>query len=232
MTGDFELREPAQRALGFIVASQHETRGGWRYEPQVSSDNSVTVWMMAALKTGELAGLNVPAETFRKIDTWLDLAQASQTERHLYRYNPLAPDSVAQRHGRLPSPSMTAAGLLMRLHRGWKADNPDLINGAKYLQANLPAIGTPRQPARDSYYWYYGTQVMYQVGGEHWNEWSRRLYPLLVETQQKDHSLAGSWDPRRPVPDRWAPYAGRIYVTAMNLLSLEVPYRVLRRDED
>jgi hypothetical protein len=127
---------------------------------------------------------------------------------------------------------MTAAGLLMRLHRGWKADNADLINGAKYLQANLPAIGTPRQPNRDSYYWYYGTQVMYQVGGEHWNEWSRRLYPLLVETQQKDHALAGSWDPRRPVPDRWAPYAGRIYVTAMNLLSLEAPYRVLRRDED
>ena len=33
MTQDPELREPAQRSLDFIVQSQHESRGGWRYTP-------------------------------------------------------------------------------------------------------------------------------------------------------------------------------------------------------
>jgi hypothetical protein len=29
------------------------------------------------------------------------------------------------------------------------------------------------------------------------------------------------------VPDRWGVYGGRIYVTALHLLALEVPYRHL-----
>jgi hypothetical protein len=39
--------------------------------------------------------------------------------------------------------------------------------------------------------------------------------------------LAGSWDPTAPIPDRWGPHAGRLYVTTLNLLSLEVQYRKL-----
>ena len=39
--------------------------------------------------------------------------------------------------------------------------------------------------------------------------------------------LAGSWDPLGPTPDKWAPFGGRLYVTTMNLLSLEVAYRHL-----
>ena len=37
--------------------------------------------------------------------------------------------------------------------------------------------------------------------------------------------MAGSWDPLQPVPDRWGAHAGRLYVTALNLLSLEVRFR-------
>src|SRR5690606_7666198 len=77
MTGDPELREPAQRALDYIVNSQHKQRGGWRYQPQVSSDTSVSGWMMMALKSGELAGLNVPPSTYKGIDNWLELAKVS-----------------------------------------------------------------------------------------------------------------------------------------------------------
>jgi hypothetical protein len=39
--------------------------------------------------------------------------------------------------------------------------------------------------------------------------------------------MAGSWDPLGTVPDKWGPHGGRIYVTALNLLSLEVNYRHL-----
>lgn len=47
-----------------------------------------------------------------------------------------------------------------------------------------------------------------------------------VNQQVTTGPLAGSWDPHNPVPDRWA-VAGRIYVTTLNLLSLEVYYRHL-----
>ena len=92
MTQDPELKEPAQKALDFIVASQDKQRGGWRYSPGVSTDTSVTGWMMMALKSGELAGLTVPRETYARIHKWLDASQQSPGEPHLYRYNPFAPE--------------------------------------------------------------------------------------------------------------------------------------------
>lgn len=241
MTQDPELKTPAQKAIDFIVAGQHTDRGGWRYSPGVGSDTSVTGWMMMALKSGELAGLNVPKEPYQKIDKWLDQAQQSRSEPHLYRYNPYAPlepvetgdgKRVSQAHGRTASKSMTAVGLLMRLYGGWKRDNPNMIRGADFLKENLPSIGTARQPQRDTYYWYYGTQVMFHMGGDHWNQWNSRLHPLLVDSQLREGPLAGSWNPRGAVPDRWGPHGGRLYVTTLNLLSLEVYYRHLPLYED
>jgi hypothetical protein len=232
MTQDPQLKEPAQKALDFIVAAQHPQRGGWRYSPGVGSDTSVTGWMMMALKSGELAGLEVPTPTYKKIEHWLDDAKKSASEPHLFRYNPQAPETAEQRHGRTASKTMTAVGLLMRLYTGWKRDNANFAAGADYLQANLPAIGTPRDPQRDTYYWYYGTQVMFHMGGDHWRAWNSRLHPLLTGTQLRGGPLAGSWDPKGPVPDRWGPHGGRLYVTTLNLLSLEVYYRHLPLYED
>jgi hypothetical protein len=80
---------------------------------------------------------------------------------------------------------------------------------------------------RDSYYWYYATQVMFQMGGPHWDAWNDRLRPLLVEKQVSDGPFAGSWEPLGDVPDRWGREGGRVYVTAMHLLMLEVYYRHL-----
>ena len=227
MTQDPNLRDPAQKALDYIVDTQHPEQGGWRYTPGIGSDTSVTGWMMMALKSGELANLEVPGKAYERIARWLDLAQASRTEPHLYRYNPFAPDTDEQRHGRRPTGSMTAVGLLMRLYMGWRRDDQRMIAGADYLMDNLPEMGTARNNLRDTYYWYYATQVMFHMGGTYWEAWNSQLHPLLVETQVTEGPLAGSWNPRLPVPDRWGPHGGRLYVTTMNLLSLEVYYRHL-----
>jgi hypothetical protein len=232
MTQDPELREPAQKAVDFIIAAQHDERGGWRYSPGIGADTSVTGWMMMALKSAELAELKVPKDTYEKIGKWLTLAQQSPTQPHLYRYNPYAPDTKEQRHGKTASKTMTSVGLLMRLYSGWKRDNPNFVRGADYLRENLPELGTAREPQRDTYYWYYATQVMFHMGGDYWKEWNGKLHPLLVNSQVKQGPLAGSWDPRGPVPDRWGVQAGRLYVTTMNLLSLEVYYRHLPLYED
>jgi hypothetical protein len=222
MTRDPNLRQPAQRALDFVVASQHPTDGGWRYSPRQGSDTSVSGWQLMALKSGELAGLQVPAATYAKVTHWLDGAQAkSNSTQYVYR-----PKSVRE-HQRTASRVMTAEALLMRQYLGWKRNNPLMSAGADYLLQNLPEWTSEAGRQRDSYYWYYATQVMFQMGGPHWDAWNDRLRPLLVEKQATEGPLAGSWEPTGDVPDRWGREGGRIYVTAMHLLMLEVYYRHL-----
>jgi hypothetical protein len=232
MTQDPELKEPAQKAIDFIVAAQHKQRGGWRYSPGAESDTSVSGWMMMALKSGRLAGLKVPDQTFEKLDGFLTTAQGQGGQAHMFRYNPHAPLTREQQHGRKPSKTMTAVGLLMRLYAGWSRDHEQMIKGANYLRENLPDIGTTRDPKRDTYYWYYATQVMFHMGGDYWRDWNNRLHALLVDSQIENGPMAGSWDPRNPIPDTWAPHAGRHYVTTLNLLSLEVTYRHLPLYDD
>ncbi|MHB1037096.1 MAG: prenyltransferase/squalene oxidase repeat-containing protein [Pirellulales bacterium] len=230
MTRDPQLREPAQKAIDFIVASQHPTLGGWRYDARaewLDSDTSVSGWQLMALKSGEMAGLKVPPGAYTKVKGWLDFAQAPGGDPSRYVYNPRAPLTPDKKHGRAPSLAMTAEGLLMRLYLGWDHGNADLARGADYLKSNLPAVGTKANPTRDAYYWYYATQVMFQMGGEHWKAWNDALYPLLVNSQEQRGTLAGSWDPAGPVRDTWGDAGGRIYVTAMHILMLEVYYRHL-----
>ncbi|RMF45279.1 MAG: hypothetical protein D6753_00565 [Planctomycetota bacterium] len=227
MTQDPEIRPAAQRAVDFITAAQDTRRGGWRYRPGAGSDTSVSGWFMMALQSARLAGLDAPQSTIDRLHNYLDQSQAGPEQPYLYRYNPFAPDTPQQRHGLQPTPVMTSVGLLMRLYLGWDRDQPAMQAGADYLLQHLPENGTIDQPRRDTYYWYYATQVIFHVGGDHWRIWHDRLYPLLIGSQVADGPLAGSWDPDSPTPDLWGRWGGRLYVTTMNLLSLEVSYRHL-----
>ena len=226
MTQDPDLREPAQRCLNYIVSTQHLERGGWRYTAQVSSDTSVTGWMMMALKSGQLSGLEVPEKTYQGIQRWLGLSQVPQ-QPDRYRYNPFAPDTPTQRHGRQATPTMTSVGMLMRMYSGWRRDNESMKSAAEYLLQYPPRVGSVQSPQKDTYYWYYATQVMFHMGGNYWERWNKALNPILIQSQIKEGVNAGSWDPAGSIPDRWSAHAGRLYVTTMNLLNLEVYYRHL-----
>jgi len=233
MTGDPALREPAQKALDFIVASQNKELGGWRYRPRELSDTSVTGWMTVALYSGELANLDVPAETYAGIRKWVNVSDGGPGKEHLYRYDPYAPeDKIERRHGRITSKTMTAVGLLMQLYLGADKNSASMQRGADFLLQNPPRVGTVTlderniaKAQRDTYYWYYTTLVMHHMGGEYSERWLGEMHPMLLKTQVQTGAQAGSWDPVFPEPDRWGYHAGRLYVTTMNLLSLEVKYR-------
>jgi hypothetical protein len=218
MTKDPALKEPAQKALDFIVMAQ-SAEGGWRYAPKIGSDTSVSGWMVMALKSGQLAGLTVPGETFRGVERWLDYAHPrDNASRYIYR-----PQSTLE-HQYTPSRTMTAEGLLMRLYLGWGVKHPDLDRGVEYLMEHLPNY---RPGQRDSYYWYYATNLLIHVKDKRWETWNERLKKLLIDKQETQGPLRGSWDPLGESRDPWASMAGRIYVTAMHLLMLEVHYRSL-----
>jgi hypothetical protein len=225
MTQDEAVRGAAQRAIDFLVESQDPVGGGWRYSPRIGSDTSVTGWVMMALKSAELSGLEVPRKTYDGIQKWIENSQAKDTA-YLYRYNWLA-NTPSTEHGRIPTPVMTSVGLLIRLYTGWKRDNEQMQKGVSWLLDRLPAEGTPQSPSRDTYYWYYATQVIFHAGGESWKRWYGALYPMLIRTQVETGDYLGSWDPGGTVPDAWGAFGGRLYVTTLNLLSLEVYYRHL-----
>lgn len=211
MTKDSALREPAQRSLDFIVAAQHPEFGGWRYRPQFESDTSVSGWQLMALKSGQMAGLNVPESAYKGISRWLDSVE-NKGARGRFAYHPSKAESLA----------MTAEGLLMRQYLGAWRDDPALISGAGYLKQRLP-----RLEERDAYYWYYATQVMFHMQGEYWSDWNSQLRDLLVDSQVKGGGAVGSWSPATPSKSKWGEAGGRHYQTCLSLLMLEVYYRHL-----
>ena len=204
LTGDYRLREPAQRSLDFIVKAQH-SRGGWRYKPKEAGDTSVFGWQIMALRSGKMCYLRVPQETFEKASRYLD---AVQTDRYggKYAYQPKRP----------ATPSMSAEALLCRQYLGWPREHSGLLAGVQYLLKNLPNKSSP-----NIYYWYYATQVLHHYGGEPWKRWNTRMRTVLVEMQRRHGPLAGSWDPL----GRHADMGGRIYMTSLALCTLEVYYR-------
>jgi hypothetical protein len=207
MTQDERLRQPAQRALDFIVAAQNQGTGGWRYQPGESGDTSVLGWQVMALKSGEMAGLNAPKASLDLAGKWLDTAAGTGGLLGTFGYQ-----------GPGPSAAMTAEGLLCRQFLGSRRNDPALLAGAKFLLDHLPQAGQ-----ESSYYWYYATQVMYHMQGDYWTAWNERLRGLLVSSQIKDGHMAGTWDPH----DAWEQSGGRLYSTSVRLLMLEVYYRHL-----
>jgi len=209
LTKDPKLREPAQKAIDFIVAAQHPEFGGWRYRPRFESDTSVTGWQLMALKSGEISGLKVPSQTYEGVGRWVD---SVEKKKGRFAYHPSRPASLA----------MTAESMLMKQYLGAGRNDPSLIAGAEFLRANLP-----RADRRDVYYWYYATQAMFHMQGVYWDEWNGRLRDTLTSTQMKDGGSAGSWNSMGSAKDKWGEDGGRMYVTCLNLLMLEVYYRHL-----
>jgi hypothetical protein len=208
MTRDPELEGPAQASVDFIVEAQHDSSGGWRYEPNEHGDTSVVGWQVMALKSAEMAGLIVPASTHEGALRWLESVEGNQPAGGQFGYQ-----------NRSPNPAMTAEGLLCLQFLGVERSDAAMRAGADYLLTQLPE---PTQ-RHTSYYWYYGTQVVYHMQGGYFEKWNEAIRDLVVETQIKDGPLAGTWDPR----DHWEQRGGRLYATSLKLLVLEIYYRHL-----
>lgn len=213
MTGDEELRDPAQRSIDFIVAAQYDD-GGWRYAPHnparpTEGDTSVTGWYLMALQSARAARLAVPESTMELGGQFLDRVQSRQGARYAYLPS----------RSRYPSPTMTAEGLLSRVYLGWSRDQYGLRDGVDYLvEEHYPVMGEP-----NIYYWYYATQLMHHYGGTPWKRWNKRMSDVLVRTQLPRGQHAGSWEPRGP----YSGSGGRLYMTALAVCTLEVYYRHL-----
>jgi len=206
LSQDPNLREPAQLSLDFIIKAQHKSSGGWRYQPNQAADTSVVGWQLMALKSGQIAGLQIPHESFSLVAEWLTRVEGKNKQRGQFRYQPGSGYSLA----------MTAEALLCRRYLGAALSDESIVQGANHLLKNLP-----QKNKESSYYWYYATQFMFHLSPEYWNQWNDAQRDMLIETQIKDGQHFGTWNPR----DNWERQGGRLYTTSLRTMMLEVYFR-------
>lgn len=207
------IGKSAQQAILFIQSAQNPGTGGWRYTPGQDGDTSVVGWQVMALKSAQMAGLQVNQGTLDGAKRFLK--SCAKGNGGLFSYTPEAG----------ATPSMTSVGLLCLQYGGMRRTDPQMAEGVTMLMRNMP---DPKGGGRNLYYWYYATQVMHNVSGPDWDNWNRRIRNVLVDSQCKANNCAmGSWDPDKPTKDAWGEAGGRLMVTSLAALTLEVYYRYL-----
>jgi hypothetical protein len=101
-----------------------------------------------------------------------------------------------------------------------------MIEGVKNHIMTPALMPSPKALQKNVYFYYYATQVMHHYGGESWKKWNDGMRDGLVNSQEsnKDSPSFGSWN---SAGDPHAGSGGRLMITSLNLLTLEVYYRYL-----
>ncbi|MDZ7815957.1 MAG: prenyltransferase/squalene oxidase repeat-containing protein [Planctomycetota bacterium] len=213
-------RSIAKRGLDYMLNAQNQYKA-WRYWPNDGdNDMSVTTWCVMAMKAANVAGFDVSNDAWGGVKAFLEEVTEPNYGQVGYTARPVrgANEQPFQKY------SMTACGLLCRLYLGESRDTRLMRLGKQILMENLPEWDQPGINAPFFYYWYYGSLVMFQFEGKEWKRWNEKMHDLLIQHQISEQGeLEGSWDP--PSEHHFGKMGGRVYSTAMGVLTLEVYYR-------
>ena len=212
LTKDPSLRETLQQAVDFVVAAQNKSHGAWDYRPKSKRmDTSVSGWQLMALKSADLAGIEIPSESLRLAGVWLDRVSAG-SKKGIYGYD---------RAG-FKTSAMVAEGMFSQQILGtMDSSHPRMKESADHMLQHLPKN---KGNQADYYYWYYGTLSSYVNKGEVWEKWNPLMREILIDRQVKGGRDEGSWDYKH---GNHSKQMGRVITTAIATLSLEVYYRYL-----
>ena len=239
MTNDPALREPAQKAVDVLKERQNKDDAyglGWDYTKATDRhDSSVTGWCLMALKSAAAGGLDI-GETMTGGKVWLERAWKScnpgwekldpYTGISDFPYVWRAKDNSFEHT--FNSPNLTrglgrdcaAIGGLCAVFLGYKAGDILLETLGNHIMKHQVPKGFPT----NTYYLYYNTLGIFQLGGDRWQTWNGTVRDLLVNSQRRgDGCFDGSWD--FTAKDFPGAGNGRILSTAYCCLSLEVYYR-------
>jgi hypothetical protein len=238
MTLDPALKVPAQRAVDVILARQAKSDDaayglGWDYGAPNSARNdaSVTGWNVMALKSAAAGGLNTgngmqgAKQWLRRSweasnPNWKALNDPYRDEsRFAYTWNAVN-DAIKIGDVGAPAHDMASVGALCAVFLNHKAGDLMLETMSNYIMKHQ----LPQAYPCNTYYLYYNSMAMFQVGGERWKAWDAVVPPMLVKAQRRtDDCFDGSWDFQDTVFHGHK--VGRLLSTAYCCLSLEVYYR-------
>jgi hypothetical protein len=210
---DPQILAAATKGIGYIEKHQHND-GGWRYSDfeGEGSDTSVSGWQVLALKSAHGADIPFSDECTRKVKYFFQRCESGNKGRTGYT---------------TPAPLTDATtGVGMLVHQFLLNDpDADLVKqAAPYLAKQAEDLwGRNRLNPDDYYLWYNCTLAMCMAGGDPWNRWNAVVRDLVMSRQEGPGSgcARGSWPPS----DRYGGAGGRIYSTALAVLTLEVYYR-------
>lgn len=210
-----EYAQALERAVKFIVDGQHRD-GGWRYSDNKyeGGDTSVSGWQVLALKTAKEAGLKLEDNVVDGIRDFFKKCETGENGRTGYVPGNILTDAT------------TGVGMLV--HQFFlNQQESDLINKAAPYLANLADSRGKRGSGTDYYLWYNCTLAMFQAGQhghkDNWSRWNNVIRERLIASQRGQDAGCerGSWDPS----DGHDRSGGRVYSTALAVLTLEVYYR-------
>jgi hypothetical protein len=193
-----ELRESLRKAVRLIVNTQNE-EGGWRYQPVPNdADISVTICQIMALRAARNAGVHIDKTV---IDRAVEYVRASQNPDGGFRYMLGSGGSAFAR---------SAAGVAALQYAG--------VYGGDEIERGLEYVArfTPPQDQTVGHYFYghyYAAQAMYLGGDKYWRRWWPAIRAELLEKQEPEGF--------------WRGQAGQEYGTAMALIILQMPNRLL-----
>ena len=223
------LKPVAQKAINYLE-SHRNPYGCWRYQKQ-SGDNdmSVTGWAILAYISAKEFGLDIDKKALEYADSYIDEMTDAQGRTGYSEKGGRSSRHKGQHEIDFPADRtecMTAVGLLCKYFLGHEPKKaPIMDNMAKILMKSMPRWETDSKGSWiDHYYWYYGTYAMYQYGGTNWDQWSKAVNKAVIEKQRTDGNFKGSWDP----VGAWGADGGRVYSTAILVLTLEAYYRYSR----
>lgn len=202
------LRLALEKAVSVILRAQNVKKserntGGWRYQIRSSdSDLSVSGWQLLALRAAKNLGCDVPAENIEQAVDYVK--RCNDPENGGFAYQP----------GGSVTSVRTGTGILALEICGEHHSN-EALAGGEYLLVN---------PLKyDETYFFYGVYYcgvgMFQMGGKYWTSMRDQIRGVLLEKQSADGSWVAANGSERRI--------GRVYTTAMAVLSLAVEYQFL-----
>jgi prenyltransferase beta subunit len=200
-----DIKPKLEKAVKLILQGQRTdqsaNRGGWRYRlDSPDADMSVSGWQLLALRAARNLGCDVPAE---RIDMAVQFVlQCRDPRSGGFCYTPGANVTAA----------CTGTGVLaLELAGKERRPSREALQGGAHLIKNPLNLNEPNF----SYTVYYGSQAMFQLGGNYWNVYRPQMHKILFDSQQQN----GGWTSQDGV--------GPAYNTAMAILALTVEYRLL-----
>jgi hypothetical protein len=202
------VRRGLERAVQLILKSQDirkgpRDEGGWRYHSNsTDSDLSVTAWQLLALRAARNVGCDVPAENIDKAVAYVK--RCSTRDHQGFCYQP-GDGATSVRSG---------TGILA-LEICGDHHSVEALGAAEYVLAH------PLREGEAFFFYgaYYCAVGMFQIGGRHWEGTREHLTRVLTTIQRAD----GGWE----ATDGSERVGGRVYATAMAVLSLAVEYQYL-----
>jgi hypothetical protein len=210
------IRDQAQKAVDALLAAQNPGKG-WRYRARGGdNDTSVTAWAVLALQSAGIAGLAVPPGSLRGAVAWIDEATDENGRTGYTRKGTgkVFIPGLCESYDHHETLSAVALFARIGVERNWKDVRHE--QALRLLAQDLP---TKNPLAADACYWFFASHAVrrYQgETGETWTAWKKALLDLLLPVQNRAGEKKGSWEP----VDRWSGEGGRVYITAMNALTL------------